>query len=220
MTRRDDWVLSKILDDVAEDEVNGGDGLGDVPLPPEPPDGEDPGEEEPQWPDPPRPIFLLAPLIGVRPPWAWFNLDQDEADLLDECLGTFVDDYNHHLVHSDFDVIPACWRKHPYLMQVLPTLFWSWQETFRAAGATSGTAALDWYHRHLRTFQERLPDALGDGGQLCRQGDHQPQMSRDAAAAVVRASGARDTVGGTQYLRSVAFGTAAGAGEGTWTWNA
>ena len=79
------------------------------------------------------------PLIGIRPPWHWGNLDPDERDFLEATLDLFVTDYNAHLALKPDHLIPACWRLHPYMGQVLPVLFFAWVNSHRTATAASAT---------------------------------------------------------------------------------
>jgi hypothetical protein len=122
----------------------------------------------PPQPDPP---FVLSNLIGVRPPWAWRNLDSDEADVLDECLDEFVDHYNATMALRRDQIIPLCWRQHPYMGQVLPVLFFGWVASHRDQDAHV-VAALEWHRTHLRAFHERLTDYLGTNATSCQSGKH------------------------------------------------
>lgn len=124
----------------------------------------------PAPPQPDRP-FILSNLIGVRPPWAWRNLDADEADVLDECLDEFVDHYNATMALRRDQIIPLCWRQHPYMPQVLPVLFWGWVTSHREQDAHI-VAALEWHRTHLRSFHERLTDYLGTSAATCQAGKH------------------------------------------------
>lgn len=133
-----------------------------------------------------HPPFFLEPLLGARPPWAWMNLTPDEAEFLAEQLDAFVASYNEHLTTTLNDIIPACWRDHPMLVQLLPVLFWSWYMAHRDPAASPGLA-MAWHERHLRTFQERLNDNLGDA-YGCRQGLHQPPRDHETEQAIGRAN--------------------------------
>lgn len=129
------------------------------------------------------PEFDLNHLQGARPPWAWMNLDEDQADTLEAALHAWVVTYNDTMVLEAGDIIPACWRWHPPLVQLLPVLFWSWHNTHRHPQATAA-AALDWHLRMLPTFQARLDRMVGDNAARCRRGEHEvgdELLSADAA---------------------------------------
>ena len=129
------------------------------------------------------PEFNLNHLQGARPPWAWMNLDEDQADTLEAALHAWVVTYNDTMVLEAGDIIPACWRWHPPLVQLLPVLFWSWHNTHRHPQATAA-AALDWHLRMLPTFQARLDRMVGDNAARCRRGEHEvgdELLSADAA---------------------------------------
>jgi hypothetical protein len=115
--------------------------------------------------------FPLEPLIGIRPPWHWANLDPDERDFLEATLDLFVTDYNAHLALKPDHLIPACWRQHPYMNQVLPVLFFAWVNSHRTATAAVSDAT--YFHlRDLPTFRDHLGDYLGPPAPSCRKGVH------------------------------------------------
>ena len=106
--------------------------------------------------------FPLQALIGVRPPWHWPNLDPDERDFLETTLDLFVTDYNNHLALKPEHLIPACWRQHPYMGQVLPVLFFSWVNSHRLADA--GISDAMYFHLHdLPNFRVSADDFLDFG---------------------------------------------------------
>ena len=115
--------------------------------------------------------FPLEALIGIRPPWHWANLDADERDFLEATLDLFVTDYNNHFAIKPDHLIPACWRHHPYMNQVLPVLFFAWINAHRTATARIGDAM--YFHvRDLPHFREHLNDYLGPPAPSCRKGVH------------------------------------------------
>lgn len=136
----------------------------------------------------PLPPYDLAPLVGVRPPWSWANLLADEAETLDESLDGFVQDYNATMALAKDQVIPLCWRQHPYMNQVLPVLFFGWVQSHRDQNA-SIVGALEWHRVHLRAFQERIGDFLGTSSASCQAGTH---VAGDHELAAARAAQARN----------------------------
>lgn len=129
------------------------------------------------------PEFNLNHQQGARPPWAWMNLNEDQAHVMEAALHAWVVTYNDNLVLEADDIIPACWRLHPPLVQVLPVMFWSWHNTHRHPQATA-SGALDWQLRMLPTFQARLARLIGDNAARCRRGEHadgDELLSSDAA---------------------------------------
>ena len=129
------------------------------------------------------PEFGLNHLQGARPPWAWINLNKDQAEVMESALHAWVVTYNDTMVLEADDIIPACWRWHPPLVQVLPVMFWSWHNTHRHPQATA-SGALDWQLRMLPTFQARLARMVGDNAARCRRGEHEigdELLSADAA---------------------------------------
>lgn len=119
----------------------------------------------------PHAPFPMEPLIGIRPPWHWANLDPDERDFLGATLREFVADYNAHFALKPDHLIPACWRLHPYMNQVLPVLFFAWVNSHRTAAAVVGDA-MHFHLRDLPYFRDHLSDYLGPPAPSCRKGVH------------------------------------------------
>ena len=155
-------------------------------------------------------VFPLDRLIGVRPPWHWANLDADERDFLEEVLDLFVTDYNAHLALQPDHLIPACWRQHPYMNQVLPVLFFSWINGHRLAGA--GISDAMYFHLHdLPTFRDNLSDYLGPPASSCRKGFHRdPGAAMEEARQSIKALESDPAATGKPAgddLHKVSFGT-------------
>lgn len=126
----------------------------------------------------------LANLIDEgRPPWAWSNLTENEADQLYTSLLWFVATCNDQYAVDPGDVIPACWPAHPRLVHELPVLYWGWWAAHRDTRATPLTA-LEFYGRHLADFQRRLNSLLGPAVTSCRKGTHTLAASTEASRAV------------------------------------
>ena len=129
-------------------------------------------------------VFPLERLIGIRPPWHWANLEADERGFLEVTLDLFVTDYNNHFALKPDHLIPACWRHHPYMNQVLPVLFFAWINAHRTATAyfnvhgrpPAEVAAYLAEHRvnvwHGHNYAWELTGALGirDAGSAVRAG--------------------------------------------------
>jgi len=170
-------------------------------------DVEDPFDTDPQDTGPdeikPRPATPLSELIGVRPPWSWSNLDEDQARLLDSQLQEWIGDYNQHLTTSGAHVIPGCWRQHPALLQTVPVLYWAWWNTHRnpEAGVQS---AVEFHQRDLPAFQERLDGLLVSSANAskCRAGRHPaaPDADKTRLDAVTRAATADATQRGPDVI--------------------
>lgn len=154
--------------------------------------------------------FPLQSLIGVRPPWHWGNLDPDERDFLEATLDLFVTDYNAHLALKPDHLIPACWRQHPYMCQVLPVLFFSWINAHRLAGASISDAT--YFHLHdLPTFRDNLNEYLGPPASSCRKGFHRdPGSAMEEARQSIKALESDPAATGSPAgddLHRVSFGT-------------
>ena len=156
------------------------------------------------------PPFPLAPLIGIRPPWHWPNLDPDEREYLEDKVDEFVTDYNAHLALKPDDLIPACWRRHPYMNQVLPVLFFSWVNSHRLPAA--GISDAMYFHLHdLPDFRDRLGDYLGPPAPSCRKGVHRdPGSVMEEGRQAIKALEGDPLVTGRPIcddLAQVTFGT-------------
>ncbi len=117
-------------------------------------------------------VTPLSKLIeDGRPPWAWSNLDDEEAQELHTSLLWFIHTYNSQYAVEVTHVIPACWPEHPRMVHELPVLYWAWWMSHRDRKATPGDAAV-FYSETLVRFQDRLPTLLGDGAVTCRKGKH------------------------------------------------
>jgi len=155
-------------------------------------------------------VFPLDRLIGVRPPWHWANLDADERDFLEEVLDLFVTDYNAYLALKPEHLIPACWRLHPYMTQVLPVLFFAWVNSHRTATAGIGDAT--YFHLHdLPIFRDHLADYLGPPATSCRKGVHRDpgDLMKDNRQAIKALEGDPAATGSPvrDALHQVSFGT-------------
>jgi hypothetical protein len=154
--------------------------------------------------------FPMEPLIGIRPPWHWGNLDPDERGFLEDTLDLFVTDYNAHLAVKPEHLIPACWRLHPYLNQVLPVLFFSWVNSHRTATAAVGDAM--YFHLHdLPLFRDHLTDYLGPPATSCRKGVHRDpgDLMKENRQSITALEGDPAATGSPigDRLHEVAFGT-------------
>ena len=154
--------------------------------------------------------FALEPLIGIRPPWHWANLDHDERDFLEVTLDLFISDYNATLALKPDHLIPACWRLHPYLTQVLPVLFFAWINAHRTAAAAIGDA-LFFHVRDLPYFRDHLGEYLGPPAPSCRKGVHRdPGAAMDENRQAINAIGDKPAVPGKpagDRLHQVSYGT-------------
>lgn len=170
--------------------------------------------------DPHQPDHVRA--LGARtstnspeaPPWAWPNLNQNEAGWLDQALDEYVETYNRiHAANLD-EVIPPCWRLHPALAQELPVQFWAWW-TSHIAPSAHINAALDFYSRHLPGFQQRLAARLlGKSAGSCRKGQHTRGTDPDLVDAISLAGADQRVETGRsartrETLRQTDFGTRA-----------
>lgn len=117
-----------------------------------------------------------------RPPWAWSNLTDDEADELHTSLLWFVATYNGEYAVEVDHVIPACWPRHSRLRHELAALYWAWWAAHRDPTG-SPTAADGFYRDVLPAFQGRLGGIIGAGVTACRKGDHF-DLAPDVAAAI------------------------------------
>lgn len=117
------------------------------------------------------------PRSTTRPPWTWASLTSDETEWIDAALEHFVNAYNHTHVTQLEDVIPPCWRLHPGLSQELPVQLWAWWAAHLDEQSPI-LAALEYYDRHMPSFQYRLRSVLlGKGAVNCRKGSHAKQQS-------------------------------------------
>ncbi len=144
------------------------------------------------------------------PPWAWVNLTADQAGCLDSALDEFVDTYNRIHAGAVEEVIPACWRLHPPLAQEMPVAYWAWWAAHADPKSTVSTA-LEYYSRHLPSFQTRLRERLlGKGAVSCRKGSHTRPAADVAQAASFdptlppEATGKAETT--RKALRNIDFG--------------
>jgi hypothetical protein len=129
----------------------------------------------------------LAKLIkDGRPPWAWSNLTDDEADELHTSLLWFVATCNGEYAVELDHVIPACWPQHARLRHELPALYWAWWASHRDPTG-SATGAEGFYRDVLPAFQGRLSRLLGAGATACRKGDHF-DLPPDVVAAICTAT--------------------------------
>ncbi len=182
------------------------------PVNPFPDNANGPGQDRVHW----QNVRTLArrtdPKEPGGPPWAWPNLNAQEAGWLDDALDEFVNTYNRIHVALIDEVIPACWRLHPPLAQEMPVQFWSWWSTHIDAKATIAMA-VDYYTRTLPTFQTRLTTRLlGKGAVNCRKGKHtrNPDPAITDAISFDPAGTADDTGRGEptrRTLRHQNFGT-------------
>jgi hypothetical protein len=115
---------------------------------------------------------LGADLALMPAPVDWARLDADEAadawHRLDGWVRWLV--HRYRLDHRD---VPACWYRHPDLVEELSALHTSHQAAFHPE--SSPHAPLDWHHQ-LSATRHRLQNAVSRTG--CRPAEH-----RDLTAA-------------------------------------
>lgn len=144
------------------------------------------------------------------PPWAWSNLTPEQAEDLDARLHAWIAYWNHHQILEITQLIPACWRQHPTLVQELPVQFYAWDYIHRTPGATALEAA-SYYTQTLPSFRARLSDQhglLGPDSSGCRAGKHHPPP-QVIEEIINRADTDTDAHGpnNLDVLRNAAFGT-------------
>lgn len=155
-----------------------------------------------------RPDDAVTPLSKLiqdgRPPWAWSNLSDVQAEELHTSLLWFVHTYNTQYAVELSHMIPACWPEHPRMVHELPVLYWAWWGAHRDKNAAIGDATT-FYRETLTGFQERLPALMGSGVTTCRKGDHYGASS-DLATAVQLAATTRPIQVSVSDWRQQIFG--------------